>query len=331
MTLDTDSTDWPAVPPIGLSDLRLAGCGILMGAADTVPGVSGGTVALILGIYHRLITAISRFDRQLVSRLRDRQWRAAAEHVDLRFVLVLGSGVVSGIAGLSFLMNYLLEHQIQHTAGVFFGLILGSGLIVARSISKWTPSQITMLGIGTGVAYFVVGIDALQNPPDSLWYLFLTGMTGICAMILPGISGAFILLILGKYHDVLGLLRSVLKGDWALANLLGVAVFCLGCLTGLLGFSRLLRWLLGKHESITLAALCGLMLGSLRKIWPFKVDLSPDEPSVKLKRFANVLPDSVDGSAAITIGLAITALAAVLTLEAQSRKNRSVVVSPAAE
>ena len=236
-----------------------------------------------------------------------------------------------GIAGLSFLMNYLLEHQAQHTAGVFFGLILGSGLIVARSIPKWTPSQIAMLGIGTGVAYFVVGIDALQNPPDSLWYLFLTGMIGICAMILPGISGAFILLILGKYHDVLGLLRSVLKGDWAISNLLGVAVFCLGCLTGLLGFSRLLRWLLAKYESVTLATLCGLMLGSLRKIWPFKVDLSPEEPRLKLKRFANVLPETVDGSTAITIGLAMAALAAVLTLEAQSRKNRSVEVSPAAE
>lgn len=331
MTLDTDSTDRPAVPPIGLSDLRLASCGLLMGAADTVPGVSGGTVALILGIYHRLVTAISRFDRQLIRLVRDRQWRAAAEHVDLRFVIGLGTGVASGIAGLSFLMNYLLEHQAQHTAGVFFGLILGSGLIVARSIPKWTPSQIAMLGIGTGVAYFVVGIDALQNPPDSLWYLFLTGMIGICAMILPGISGAFILLILGKYHDVLGLLRSVLKGDWAISNLLGVAVFCLGCLTGLLGFSRLLRWLLAKYESVTLATLCGLMLGSLRKIWPFKVDLSPEEPRLKLKRFANVLPETVDGSTAITIGLAMAALAAVLTLEAQSRKNRSVEVSPAAE
>lgn len=331
MTLDTDSTDRPAAPPIGLSDLRLAGCGILMGAADTVPGVSGGTVALILGIYHRLVTAISRFDRQFVRLVLDRQWKAAAEHVDLRFVVGLGSGVVSGIAGLSFLMNYLLEHQAQHTAGVFFGLILGSGLIVARSIPKWTPSQISMLVAGTGVAYFVVGIDALQNPPDSLWYLFLTGMIGICAMILPGISGAFILLILGKYHDVLGLLRSVLKGDWAVSNLLGVAVFCLGCLTGLLGFSRLLRWLLARYESVTLAALCGLMLGSLRKIWPFKVVLTPDEPSLKLKRFANILPEAVDGSTAVTIGLGIVALAAVLTLEAQSRKNRSVEVPPTAE
>ena len=329
MTLDKDGTDRPAVPPIGLSDLRLAGCGILMGAADTVPGVSGGTVALILGIYHRLVTAISRFDRKLVRLVWGRQWRAAAEHVDLRFVVGLGTGVASGIIGLSFLMNYLLEHQAQHTGGVFFGLILGSGLIVARSIPKWTAPQIAMLGIGTGVAYLVVGIDALQNPPDSLWYLFLTGMIGICAMILPGISGAFILLILGKYHDVLGLLRSVLKGDWAISNLLGVTVFCLGCLTGLLGFSRLLRWLLARYESITLATLCGLMLGSLRKIWPFKVDLSADEPSLKLKRFANVLPRTLDSSTVITIGLAIVALVAVLTLEAQSRKNRSGEVSPA--
>lgn len=322
MTPDTDSTDPPTNARVGLSDLRLAGCGVLMGAADAVPGVSGGTVALILGIYHRLVAAISHCDRHLFRLLTERRWRDAAEHLDLRFLIGLGTGIASGIAGLSFLMNYLLEHQAQPTSGVFFGLILGSGILVARRIPRWEPACMAMFVIGTLLAGYVVGLNALRNPPDSLWYLFLTGMIGICAMILPGISGAFILLILGKYHDVLGLLRSVLKGDWAIANLLGVAVFCLGCLTGLLGFSRLLRWLLARYEQLTLSALCGLMLGSLRKIWPFKIDLTPEITKLKLKRFANTLPETLDGSTALTIGLAVGALIGILALESCSRADR---------
>lgn len=324
MTLSTDSTEQPVARPIGLADLRTAGCGVLMGAADIVPGVSGGTVALILGIYHRLVTAISRFDRQLIRHLAARRWKDAAEHTDLRFVVALGSGIVTGIGGLAFLMHYLLEHQAQHTRGVFFGLILASGLIVARSISRWSPAQIAALILGSIGAFFLVGLEALQNPPDALWYLFLSGMIGICAMILPGISGAFILLILGKYADVTGLLRDVLRGSWEFDKLLSVAVFCLGCLSGLLVFSRLLRWLLSRYESVTLAVLCGLMLGSLRKIWPYKIDLTPAESSLKLKRFANVFPESLDASTVFTLALVIVAFFLVLMLEARSRKSRSV-------
>lgn len=322
MTLGKDATEHPRGLRIDATDLRTAGCGVLMGAADIVPGVSGGTVALILGIYHRLVTAISHFDRDLIRLGVNRQWRAVVEHVDLRFLIALGTGIGTGIGGLAFLMHYLLEHQAQPTGGVFFGLILGSGLIVARSISKWRATQIAALVLGMVGAFYVVGLDSFQNPPDALWYLFLSGMVGICAMILPGISGAFILLILGKYLEITGLLRAVLKGDWEFEKLFAIGVFCCGCLTGLLAFSRLLRWLLAKYETVTLAALCGLMLGSLRKIWPFKTDLTPDEPSLKFKRFANSLPETLDGSTVTTIGLAVVALVLVLALEARSR-NRS--------
>ena len=308
----------------GAADFRTLGCGLLMGAADIVPGVSGGTVALILGIYNRLVTAVSRFDRELVRHVANRRWRVAAEHVDLRFVVALGAGILIGIGGLAFLMHYLLEHQARHTNGVFFGLILASGLIVARSISKWTVPQIVALASGTIGAYLVVGLKTFQNPPDGLWYLFLCGMIVICAMILPGISGAFILLILGKYKAITGLLREVLKGSWELEKLLAVAVFCAGCLCGLLAFSRVLRWLLARYEAVTLATLCGLMLGSLRKIWPFKIDRTPDEPKLNLKRFENVLPEALDGSTALTIGLAVLALVLVLWLEAKSRRGRMV-------
>ena len=306
---------------ITADDLRTAGCGVLMGSADIVPGVSGGTVALVLGIYNRLVTAISRFDRTAIGHVLDRRWSDAAAHVDLRFLVALFCGIASGIGGLSFLMHYLLMHQLQFTFAVFSGLILGSGVLVARSVRQRTLSAAAGCVAGIAVAWGVVGLDALQNPPDALWYLFLCGTVGICAMILPGISGAFILLILGQYDYVTGLLRGVLKGDLSLDTLTAIAVFCCGCLTGLLTTSRGLRWLLSRHHDLTLATLCGFMIGSLRRIWPFQTDLTPDETEFKLKRFVSVFPDSLDGTTLLTIGLMLAALIGLLNLESRSRRR----------
>lgn len=303
-------------------DLRIVGCGVLMGAADIVPGVSGGTVALVLGIYHRLVTAISHIDATALKLLSQRRLKDAAEHIDLRFLVALGLGIASGIGGLAFLMHYLLEHQLQYTFAVFSGLILGSGILVGRSIPEWNGLTIFSAVAGVVFAWFVVGLEALQNPPDTYWYLFLCGTIGICAMILPGISGSFILLILGRYDDVTGLVRSMLKGDLSPETLIAVAVFGTGCVCGLLAFSRVLRWLLGRHTAVTLATLCGFMLGSLRKIWPFKLDLTPDETKFKLKQFENQLPTTLDGETVLTVALALVALTAVVSLEAISRRRR---------
>ncbi|MFP6763640.1 MAG: DUF368 domain-containing protein [Planctomycetaceae bacterium] len=336
---NTDVPDQPASPPVGVADMRMIGCGVLMGAADIVPGVSGGTVALILGIYNRLVTAISRFDSQLLRYLVSRQWLAAVRYADLRFLGTLGAGIVTGIGGLSFLMHFLLENQPQHTNGVFFGLILGSGIIVGRGIERWPVSHTTAFCLGAAGTFLLLGLETFQQPPDSLWYLFLCGMVGICAMILPGISGAFILLILGTYQDVTGLLRSCLtglfqllkNGAWEIdpAQLLAVAVFCIGCLTGLLVFSRFLRWLLLHYRTVTLAGLCGLMLGSLRKIWPFKVDLTPEETRIKFKQFSNVMPEHLDSATALTVILLISALVAVLVLETGMSRRRHPVLPDA--
>ncbi len=303
-------------------DLRIVGCGVLMGAADIVPGVSGGTVALVLGIYHRLVTAISHIDATALKLLSQRRLKDAAEHIDLRFLVALGLGIASGIGGLAFLMHYLLEHQLQYTFAVFSGLILGSGILVGRSIPEWNGLTIFSAVAGVVFAWFVVGLEALQNPPDTCWYLFLCGTIGICAMILPGISGSFILLILGRYDDVTGLVRSMLKGDLSPETLIAVAVFGTGCVCGLLAFSRVLRWLLGRHTAVTLATLYGFMLGSLRKIWPFKLDLTPDETKFKLKQFENQLPTTLDGETVLTVALALVALTAVVSLEAISRRRR---------
>lgn len=310
------------MPSIEKPDLKTAMCGLMMGAADIVPGVSGGTVALVLGIYNRLVSAISRFDRQTLGMLADKRWSSAAEHVDLRFLIALGCGIATGIGGLSFLMKKLLDDHLQPTYAVFFGLILGSGVLVARGVTRWNPASVAALFAGVVVAWMVVGLDALQSPPETLWYLFFCGTVGICAMILPGISGAFILLILGRYSHVTGLIRSLLKGDWSVQAFLEVGIFCGGCLFGLLAFSRVLRWLLSRHATVTMATLCGLMLGSLRKLWPFKLELTPPGTEFKLKQFVNIAPDFASSSTLVAIGLAVVATVAVLSLEAFARKRQ---------
>ncbi len=294
-------------------DATHVGRGFLMGGADIIPGVSGGTVALILGIYERLVTAISHVDLRLLGHLKRGEWRAFAEYLDLRFLIVLGLGILLGVGGLASAMHWLLEYQLQHTFSAFFGLILASSLLVGRMVEKWTPVVFGLLVIGTVVACLVVGMDALETPPEGNGYIFFCGCIAICAMILPGISGSFILLILGKYFEVTGLLKDLLKGHITVDAIITVAVFCSGCLIGLLSFAKTLRWLLARYESATMALLCGFMLGSLRKIWPFKVVENP-EAELKHRTFDNVLPEFT-GETAISIGLAIAAFAFVLLLD----------------
>ncbi len=301
-----------------IGDLKQLGRGVLMGGADIIPGVSGGTVALILGIYQRLVTAISHFDLTLLGHLRSRQWAAAASHVDLRFLVTLGLGILSGIAGLASLMNYLLSDQVELTLSGFFGLILASSWIVARSIPRWTPTRGLLAGAGAIFAFWLVA-QPFSDGHDGYGYILLCGMIAICAMILPGISGAFILLIMGMYEHITGVLRGLLHGELTADNLLTVAVFALGCSLGLLGFSKFLRWLLARYQAPTMAVLCGFMLGSLRKIWPFKagesVDLTHDE-------LHNAWPKAFDGHLLLAIGIALGGIALVLTLDWVTRRDQ---------
>ncbi len=288
-----------------------------MGAADIIPGVSGGTVALILGIYNRLVTAISHVDTTFFGHLRGRQWQAAARHIDLRFLLALGCGIATGILALGSAMHWLLEHRLQYTLAAFFGLIAASSLLVGRMIERWTPATIGLLAGGVLLALWIVTQPALQHPPEALWYVFVCGVVGICAMILPGISGAFILLILGKYHDITGIIKDTLKLHITTHNVLTVLVFVCGCAIGLILFSKCLRWLLARHESQTMAVLCGFMLGSLWRIWPFQRDLTPEVAEFKYKQFEHVpLGElSLDGRFWITLTIGIAAAAAVLLLD----------------
>ena len=289
--------------------------GFCMGAADTVPGVSGGTVALILGHYERLILAISSLDRHFVKLVLQRNVKQAFLHADLGFLILIGVGVVAGIISLAGLMHTLLDDHLPATFAVFFGMILASAWIVRRMIGRWGTAQWAGL-VGGGVA--AVGISLASQMPgsDSLVYLFVSAMIAICAMILPGISGAFILLLLGVYHPITGTLKETVKGSVTGENLVQIAVFCSGCLCGLLAFSRVLRWLLKHHHDTTMAALCGLMVGSVYKLWPFQTP-TPETADLefKLREFQHLTPQNWPGNSRLLIGLAIASTLCVLVID----------------
>lgn len=264
------------------SDVAQVARGMLMGGADIVPGVSGGTIALILGIYERLVTAVSRVDGQFLTHIKQRHWRAAASHIDFRFLVTLGIGVLSGIVVLGSLMHYLLKDgpniatTCPLTIAAFFGLIVASALHVGRMINNWNLATTFLVIAGALIAYTITGIKS--EPTDaSLGFLFFCGMIAICAMILPGISGSFIMVLLGVYLTVTGAIKDFIRdvvtvslsaATWDHFQIL--AVFACGCLVGILAFSKILRWLLQNFHSPTMAVLCGFMLGSLRELWPFQ-------------------------------------------------------------
>jgi putative membrane protein len=301
-------------------DLIHVGQGILMGGADIIPGVSGGTVALILGIYERLVTAISHFDLTFLKHLRRREWAAAAKHVDLLFLVLLGSGIATGIVLLASLMHWLLENQLQHTFASFFGMILASTYIVWRMIKRKGIDVVLLILTGAAVAYWLVGLPFLEDPPIGRLYVFACGIIAICAMILPGISGSFILLLLGTYSVVTGLLRDLLKGrltddTWLLL------FFAAGAGIGLLGFSKFLKWLLARYEAATMAVLCGFRLYSLRKIWPYKRVLNPEATKFEDRFFENIWPDFGDINDGLSLVILVTAGGLVLLLELVSQRR----------
>ncbi|MAT71018.1 MAG: DUF368 domain-containing protein [Planctomycetaceae bacterium] len=292
--------------------------GFLMGSADIVPGVSGGTVALIVGIYERLVTAISRFDGELVKLLLARDLRGAAARVDLRFLAFLGIGIAAGIAALASSMEYLLTEQRTFTLAVFFGLILASTILVARMVAAdqgGVPVARWLAGlVAAGFAFWLVGHDQLGGY-DHLAYYFVCGMFAICAMILPGISGAYILWMLGAYEHVTSIIKNAVHFQFTIRDATVLAVFACGCAVGLIGFAKVLRWLLSKAHALTMAVLCGFMAGSLRKVWPFQVETTVGVEELKHKRFKNVMPAEIDSTAIACLALAIGAMAAVLTIE----------------
>ncbi|SFA76094.1 DUF368 domain-containing protein [Algoriphagus aquimarinus] len=236
--------------------------GMGMGAADIVPGVSGGSIALITGIYEELLRSINSFNGDSLKLLLKFEFKAFFQAVNGAFLLSLFLGIMTSIFSLSKLITYLMaEHPIPLWS-FFCGLILISAFLILKDIKEWSIGVIIALIIGTISAYFITELPPTSSP-DALWFTFVAGAIAICAMILPGISGSFILLILGKYEPVL---HAVSERDFAT-----LGVFALGCIVGLLSFSRVISWLLKRFYSITIGLLSGFMLGSINKLWPWKI------------------------------------------------------------
>ncbi len=261
-----------------------------MGSADVVPGVSGGTIAFIAGIYEELIESINNINLKAIGILRKEGLAAFWKHVNGWFFVALLSGIAAAIISLAKIITHLLETQPVLIWSFFFGLVFMSIFFVGRRVKSWGASRIVGFIIGAVIAYFITTLPA-QQESGALWYIFISGMIAICAMILPGISGSFILLLLGSYAVVLNAIHQ--------RELTIIAVFGVGAVIGLLSFSRVLKWMFAHYHDITVALLSGFLLGSLNKIWPWKNTLTwftkhagePDEKLVPLEQ-VNVLPNN---------------------------------------
>jgi len=292
--------------------------GVCMGAADVVPGVSGGTMAFILGIYEELVDSIRSVARPPL-------WRAllggrigdAFAAINGRFLVALGLGILTAVLSLARGLSWLLRNEPVLLWSFFFGLVLASVLVVSRRIERWSAELAAALIVGTVGAFWLVGLVPAQTP-EAAWFVFLSGATAICAMILPGISGSFILVLLGKYQFILDAVNGRDVGT--------LAVFLAGIAVGIVSFAQLLGYLFRRYHDVTVALLTGLMLGSLRKVWPWKVDVltrvdrrGETVPVVQ----NNVLPAAFDGEVAAALALAVLGFGVVLLLERLARTRPS--------
>ena len=232
-----------------------------MGCADVIPGVSGGTVAFITGIYEELINSIKSIDLDAFRLLFRFQLITFWKNINGNFLISVLAGIVTSLLSLSKLMTYLLEHHPISIWSFFFGLILVSSPLILRDIKRWNIFTFLSFIVGIAIAYLITVLSPTQTP-SNLFFIFFYGALAICAMILPGISGAFILLLIGKYEYMITALINF--------NIPVILVFAMGCFLGLLGFSHVLSWILAHYRFPTLAVLAGFMIGSLNKVWPWK-------------------------------------------------------------
>ncbi len=259
-----------------------------MGAADVVPGVSGGTIAFITGIYGELLDSIKSINLQAVKLLFTGKFGAFWKKVNGNFLFAVVCGIGLSIFSLARLMTYLLAHHPTEIWSLFFGLIIASSLLVSKEVARWNTATIIALAAGAAAA-FLITILSPANTPQTGWFVLLSGAIAICAMILPGISGAFILLLLGQYEY---LMRAV--GE---LNIPVIGLFAVGAIAGIISFSHLLSWLLKNFHAVTVATLTGFMIGSLNKVWPWKEPLETyiDRHGVeKAITERNILPDTFD-------------------------------------
>lgn len=252
-----------------LKDYILIGAkGACMGAADVIPGVSGGTIAFIMGIYDEFVGSIAKADAEAVRLLLKGKFREFWKHINGNFLLSIIAGIGVSIVALANLMQMFLSDFPIQTWGFFFGLIVASSIFILRGISGWKVRDGLFLVFGCILGIVVCTLSPTKTP-DALWFIFLSGAIAICAMILPGISGSFILLILGKYQYIMRCVSEVVAGEDVLSNLLILGIFLIGAVVGIVAFSKFLHWLLARWNKETLIVLAGFIIGSLVKIWPW--------------------------------------------------------------
>lgn len=243
--------------------------GIAMGAADVVPGVSGGTIAFISGIYERLINAIRSINGKALQYLFKLDFKGLWSHIDANFLIALLAGIFTSLLSLSRLVLYLMENHPILLWSFFLGLVLASAFTVGRKINQWNIGTVLALLVGIAVAFYVT-VAVPVDTPTALWFIFLSGAVAICAMILPGISGSFILLLMGKYHYIFSIIKEITVFRFTFENISTLLTFLVGCVVGLLSFSHVLNWMLKKYHNLTIALLTGFMIGSLNKVWPWR-------------------------------------------------------------
>lgn len=286
--------------------------GLAMGAANVIPGVSGGTIALITGIYERLINAIKQCDLTALQMVLRGNFSAVWKHVDGTWLAILLGGVAISIVTLARLFEYLLEHHEQLTMAFFFGLILLSIVYVSRGVQRWGASAAISLFIGTAVAIAIATL-APASENDAMLYVFLCGVVAISSMILPGLSGSFVLILMGNYALVLGAISS-----FSLPILIPLA---LGCAFGLIAFSHILAWVFKRYADQTLALMTGFVIGSLVVIWPWKqavvkiVERQGKPPREVIASYEWFLPSMHDTGTWLAIGLMVLGAVCIALME----------------
>lgn len=286
-----------------------------MGAADVVPGVSGGTIAFISGIYEELITTINNVNLSLFKTWRVQGFGAAWKQLNGNFLLALFLGIGISVLSLAKMVSWLLENQPILIWSFFFGLVIASIFFVGKEVQKWNMGSITALLIGAAIAYYVTILPPSENA-GSLPYLFFSGALAICAMILPGISGAFILVLLGSYKTVIDAVHNL--------DIKIIAVVGTGAIFGLLSFARLLKWMFTHYKNTTLALLTGFIIGSLNKIWPWKRILETKSIGEKIIVIdENISPFSYEGDHQLIFAIiaAIVGFSLIFILERTASKK----------
>ncbi len=289
-----------------------------MGAANVIPGVSGGTIALITGIYERLINAIKSFDLRAAKLLLSKQWQAFWTSTDSTFLLALFAGIGVSIVSLAKLLEYLLESRETLTMAFFFGLILVSIYFVGKTVRQWTPTVCIMLLIGIIIAAGIAFL-APASENSSFFYVFLCGIVAMCSMILPGLSGSFVLIIMGNYALILAAIGN--------ADLNILIPLALGCIFGMIAFSHLLAWIFKHFHDQTIAMMTGFIAGSLLVIWPWKNTITEmiareDKPAKEVVTgYEWYLPAVTDSNTLLAAGIAAAGGFALFAMEKLAAKT----------